>query len=176
MMNPNSRFDAMEFDDEDPEREATAYHEAGHCVLGVCLGATVRYATIHTESERLLGEVEIHWIGPQLPKYVVMAMMAGPVAESIFRDEPMSAILNGPGGQDWRQAWQQMRSWGWEEAKCIDRMRKILTELKRALQHPPVWSAVAAVADLLLAHETLEHEEIAYEVSQWMKDGLGFGG
>ena len=81
---------SFDLDGDDEERLRTAYHEAGHCVIGILMGARVRFASIEVESEDHFGEVEMEWPHGSNVKAQALAILAGPVAEMTYRDEPFS--------------------------------------------------------------------------------------
>lgn len=160
-----------DWDDEDADQQATAYHEAGHSVLGVLLGATVRYATLESEQDGHLGEVEIHWptrFAATRSTDPLRAILAGPVAEALYRNLAWQEVARGPGSQDLRQALAIASEYGWSNVKAIAWLQAEGDRLREFLDRADVWAAVSAVADLLLAHDTLEHEEIFEEVRAWM--------
>ena len=43
-----------------------------------------------------------------------------------------------------------------------------MTKLHQSMSGNRVWAAVAAVQDLLMAHEDIEHVQIEYEVKAWL--------
>lgn len=163
------------FEDEDPNAEWTAYHEAGHCVVAIALGATVRFASISPEHEGRYGEVEIHWPKGATRKDQALAILAGPVADMIYRQETPVMNIAAPWSSDMQQAFalteglvSEGKRWGLEKRTAW--LGQLISILRKTLERDDYWAAVAAVSDLLLAHEDLEHEQIVEEVSYWLPD------
>lgn len=161
-----------DWDDEDADQQATAYHEAGHSVVGVLLGAKVRYATLECEQAGHLGEVEMHWptrFAAARSTDPIRAILAGPVAEAVYRNLAWELVARGPGSQDLRQALAIAAEYGWSNAKTLAWLRTEGDRMQSFLDRDDIWAAVSAVADLLLAHDTLEHDEISDEVQAWVR-------
>jgi len=161
-----------DWDDEDADQQATAYHEAGHSVVGVLLGAKVRYATLESEQVGHLGEVEMHWptrFAATQSTDPLRAILAGPVAEALYRNLAWQVVARGPGSQDLLQALAITAEYGWSNVKTLAWLQAEGERLREFLDRAEVWAAVSAVADLLLAHDTLEHEEISEEIQAWMR-------
>lgn len=173
------------FDDEDPNAEWTAYHEAGHCVVAIALGATVRYASISPEHEGHYGEVEIHWPKGATRKDQALAILAGPVAEMIYRQESPVLSIAAPWSSDIQQAFDLSAGLGtvesgatglpaqrkvWSLEKRTAWLGQLISILRKTLKRDDYWAAIAAVSDLFLAHEDLEHEQIVEEVTYWLPD------
>lgn len=55
-----------------------------------------------------------------------------------------------------------------DERKRLAFLEQVSVELHRLLQRDDVWAALAALADHLLAHETMEGEEVVEIVGQWL--------
>jgi hypothetical protein len=164
---------SFDLDGDDEERLRTAYHEAGHCVIGILMGARVRFASIEVESEDHFGEVEMEWPHGSNVKAQALAILAGPVAEMTDRDEPFSNQDLAPSKADFQQVLQLSQAFGWTHRKQVEWIQHLITQLYRQFKRPDCWAAVAAVSDQLLAHDTLEHETIADEVSHWMRVDQG---
>ncbi|MFN7626494.1 MAG: hypothetical protein ACK5PZ_06655 [Pirellula sp.] len=164
------------FDDEDPNAAWTAYHEAGHCVVAIALGATVRFASISPEQEGRYGEVEIHWPRGATLKDQALAVLAGPVAEMIYRQDTPVMSIAAPWTSDMQQAFALSAGMGeatgkrWSPEKRTAWLGQLISTLRNTLERDDYWAAIAAVSDLLLAHEDLEHEQIVEEVAYWLPD------
>lgn len=165
--------DGWDWDGDDDERLWTAYHEAGHCVIGILMGARVRFASIDVESEHHFGEVEMEWPRGSSVKSQALAILAGPVAEWIYRDGTVSLQDLAPSTGDFQQVLRLSQSFGWTHRKQIDWFNHLIAQLQRQFKRSDCWAAVAAVSDQLLAHDTLEHETIADEVLHWMRCDYG---
>lgn len=160
---------SFDFDEDDEERIRTAYHEAGHCVIGVLMGARVRFASIDVESDNHFGEVEMEWPRGSSAKSQALAILAGPVAEMTYREEGISNQALAPSTADFQQVLRLSQAFGWTQRKQIEWIQHLITQLYQQFNRNDCWAAVAAVSDQLLAHDTLEHETIADEVSHWMR-------
>lgn len=152
----------------DDELDKTTYHEAGHCVLAVLCGATVERATIAPEEDGFHGLVEIHWPHRAEVSDMVSVALAGPVAEMIYSGEPYHPGLVPEWAHDWKQAWRIARPHSKSDLECLRRLEQTVAKLHRKLASDNWWAAIAAVSDLLAAHDEIEHEAIAYEVENWL--------
>lgn len=157
-------------DHEEDQLERTTYHEAGHCVMAVLCGAMVERATIDPEEDGFHGLVDIHW--PTKPEYLDLLAVAlsGPVAEMIYTNEPYHPGLVPEWAHDWKQAWQICRPRSRNDMECLRLLEKTVAQLHKRLSLDHWWAAIAAVSDLLATHDEIEHEEIAYEVRNWIRD------
>lgn len=152
----------------DDELDRTTYHEAGHCVMAVICGAKVERATIDPEDDGFHGFVEIHWPRKAVALDQLSVALAGPVAEMIYSGEPYHPGLIPEWAHDWKQAWRICRTGSRSDAECLKRLEQVVIKLHKTFSTDPWWSAIAAVSDLLGAHDEIEHEDIAYEVQNWI--------
>lgn len=151
------------------DEEWTNYHEAGHCVMAVLCGALIERATISPEEDNFHGMVDIHWDRDARVVDMLSVALAGPVAEMIYRGEPYH-----PGGvpewkQDWQQAWKLCRGAVKSDIECMRYLEALTARLHRQFSDDNWWGAIAAVRDLLDAHDEIQHEEIEYEVRNWIR-------
>ena len=169
--NENDNDNEMEEvdEDEDEELSRTAYHEAGHSVIAVLCGANVCRASISPKQDLLHGEVEIHWPRNSKSDDQLATILAGPVAEMIYRSEPLHPGLVAQWSQDWTQAWEIARPHLANDRRCLEILELRVAKLHRTLSQDRYWSAIAAVHDLLLAHDEISHDEIEYEVNAWLR-------
>ncbi len=164
----NRQFDSDDCSD-DEELARTAYHEAGHCVMAVLCGARACHASVSPEEESFFGKVDIQWPGPRPLVDELSVMLAGPVAEMIYRSEPLHPGFVPEWSLDWQQAWTLARPRVASDVKCLEMMEQLIAKLHRSMSDDRVWSAIAAVQDLLMAHNDIEHEQIEYEVRAWVR-------
>ena len=157
-------------DDEEDQLERTTYHEAGHCVMAVLCGAKIERATIDPEEDGFHGLVDIHW--PKKAEYMdlLAVALAGPVAEMIYTNEPYHPGLVPEWAHDWKQAWQICRPRSRNDIECLRLLEKTVAQLHKRFSTDHWWAAIAAISDLLATHEDIEHEEIDYEVRNWIRD------
>lgn len=162
-------------DDEEEEQLRTAYHEAGHCVMAIICGAKASIASIAPDEEHLHGHVEIRWSAGSSIADQLAVVLAGPVAEMIYRSEPLHPGLVPEWSEDWKQAWTLARSSSGassnsgSDVRCLAMLEQIVATLYHTLSQVRYWAAVAAVQDLLLAHEEIDHDQIEYEVKAWLQ-------
>lgn len=155
---------------EHDELQRTAYHEAGHCVIAVLCGAVAQHASIAPEEDNFYGRVDIQWPDRRSLDDELSVILAGPVAEMIYRAEPLHPGLVAEWSLDWQQAWRLVRPKAADDAQCLAMLEQRTAKLHRAMSTDRVWAAVAAVQDLLAAHEDIEHEQIEDEVRVWVHD------
>ena len=160
-------------DDDDEEQLRTAYHEAGHCVMAIICGAKASIASITPEEEHLHGHVEIRWSAGSSIADQLAVVLAGPVAEMIYRSEPLHPGLVPEWSEDWKQAWtlarSSSRSSSGSDVRCLAMLEQIVAKLYHTFSQDRYWAAIAAVQDLLLAHEEIDHDQIEYEVKAWLQ-------
>jgi len=166
-MNSTARYDQDDCDDEE-ELARTAYHEAGHCVMAVLCGARACHASVSPEEDNFFGKVDIQWPSKRTLANELSVILAGPVAEMIYRGEPLHPGFVPEWSLDWQQAWSLARPQALSDVKCLEMMEQLIAKLHRSLANDRVWAAIAAVQDLLMAHEDIEHEQIEYEVRAWV--------
>ncbi len=153
----------------DDDLEKTTYHEAGHCVMAVLRGAKVERATIAPEEDGFHGFVEIHWPKQSAVADLLAVALAGPVAEMIYSGDPYHPGLIPEWAHDWKQAWGIGRRSTRSDRDCLKLLEQIVAKLYHTMSSEPWWAAIAAVSDLLAAHDEIEHDEIAYEVHHWLE-------
>lgn len=153
----------------------TAYHEAGHAIMASCLGAEVQSVTIepdHDDGPQRYGDTRAMWPRGFPPKEQrrreIFVLLAGPVAEMIYRGEPLHPGFVPEWADDWRQAWALAEPLYSEPHARLQQLERLTRELYQMLRDDHRWAAIAALADELLAHETLDDEMVAEVVAQWL--------
>ncbi|GAA5508460.1 hypothetical protein Rcae01_03926 [Novipirellula caenicola] len=155
----------------------TAYHEAGHVVVGYLLGAQIDEvrldSMIDDDLPRRFGDCLVNWgkvdAGCDWQRQrELMTILAGPVAEMIYRGERLHPAHFGPWQGDWQQACERSVGLFSHPAEQIRFLEQIIARLYRRMADDQWWAAIAAVADELLAHEALEHDDVATAVAFWL--------
>jgi len=104
----------------------------------------------------------------ELQEKFVQVALAGPVAEMIFSGEPYH-----PGGvaewaSDWSAACEAAARLITAPVQQMAYLEQQTVMLYRLLHRDEHWAALAAVVDHLLAHETLEGDEVVEIMRQWL--------
>lgn len=156
--------------------ELSAYHEAGHAFMAVYAGARVRLVTIDPDRDDLperYGDTQVEWqrsrfTERELAEKSVLVALAGPVAEMIYRGEPLHPGLVAEWAADWSEAWASASALVPEEQRRMAFVEQAAVRLYGLLDWEDHWAALAALADHLLAHETLEREQVEEILAPWM--------
>ncbi|MCA9009283.1 MAG: hypothetical protein KDB01_06030 [Planctomycetaceae bacterium] len=159
------------------DEEITAFHEAGHVYAAIFVGAKVRSVTIDPENDdgpNRTGDTVVIWDRRRFSQQELMekcawVALAGPVAEMIHSQKPFHPAGIAEWQQDWETAFEccaHVRSIQRRFAK----LEQITIDLYEAFSQDHHWAAIGAVADNLLAHETLDQEMLEEIVEPWMLD------
>jgi ATP-dependent Zn protease len=157
--------------------EISAYHESGHAFMAIYVGARVRSVTIEPDWDdgpARHADIQVEWpLGRftrrELHEKSVQVALAGPVAEMIHSGEPYHPGFMAEWAADWQAAWEAAASLVPAERKRLAYLEHVAVELHRLLSRDDHWAALAAIVDNLLAHETLEGEEVEDIVRQWLR-------
>lgn len=155
--------------------EVTAYHEAGHVYLAARVGAAVRSVTIESDWDdgpRRFGDTQVEWDSSRFTpadylRNLATVALAGPAAEMVYRGEPFHPASVVEWSADWTAAREAVERLVAGEEKQVAMLEQISIELYRLMNRDDVWAAVAALADELLAHETLERDQIIAVLEDW---------
>ncbi|MEI8383739.1 MAG: hypothetical protein WCJ09_26735 [Planctomycetota bacterium] len=156
--------------------EPTAYHEAGHAFMAMRLGARVRSVTIDPDNDdgpERFGDTQIYWkrskfSDREFHERAVKVSLAGPVAEMLYTGDPFHPGLVAEWAHDWQAAWELAAVLIPDNRRRLEYLEQTTGELYRFMDAEPNWSAIAALADHLLAHETLETEEVRDIIRDWI--------
>lgn len=146
--------------------ELTAYHEAGHALVAYLLGGKIKQVTIepdHDDGPERSGDTQVRWrrglSDREFAQKTIRVSLAGPVAEMIYSGEPYHPGVVPEWSADWRDAWDAAGIVVPLERQRLEYLESVSIELYHQMQQDDFWSAVAGIADHLLAHETLEADE-----------------
>ena len=161
---------------DDDELDVTAYHEAGHALMAVHVGARVREMSLNAAAEGKLdryAEVAVEWPRQAFAtrEYQIKAMqvaLAGPAAEMHYRGEPLHPGFVSEWAADWQAAWDASACLANDSAQRVSLLEHWTTDVYRWLGRAEHWAALAAIVDHLLAHEYLEGDEIDEIVAPWL--------
>ncbi len=156
--------------------ELSAYHEAGHALMAIYVGAKVRSLTIDPDWDDGLdryADTQVEWPAGQfsqreMQEKAMMVALAGPVAEMIQSGESYHPGFVAEWSSDWKLAWQAAKPLVPNEKKRLTYLEQATVRLYRLLERENYWAALAAIVDNLLAHETLEGEQVEEIVSAWL--------
>ena len=158
----------------------TAYHESGHAVIGYALGGQVGSIQLGGDADDWLperfGDCRISWgrVDPNVDwqrQREVLTILAGPVAEMVYRDEPLHPAHYGPWLSDWQMAWMLSETLVPDPARRTEMLGQLILQLHRHIKNEPCWPAIAALSDELTVHEFLEAEQIEETIGFWFRNG-----
>lgn len=144
--------------------------------MAVCVGARVRSVTIEPDNDdgpERFADTQVEWprsdfTEREFQEKSILVALAGPVAEMIYRGEPYHPGFVAEWAADWKQAWEAASVLKDSERDRLKFLEQVTVRVYRMLDREDHWAALAAVADHLLAHETLEGDEVDEIVQQWL--------
>jgi hypothetical protein len=156
--------------------ELIAYHEAGHALMAHLLGGEVRTVTIEPDNDdgpERQGDTQVVWRRSRMSEKefaqtTVQVCLAGPVAEMIYSGDPYHPGLVAEWAADWREAWEAAVPLHADERKRLKYLEDVSIQLYHRLKEDDLWAALASLADNLLAHETMEAEQVEEIVGEWL--------
>jgi ATP-dependent Zn protease len=156
--------------------DIVAYHEAGHALMALALGGEVQLVTIEPDRDdgpQREGDTQVVWrrsgiSDKEFASRAIQVSLAGPVAEMIYTGYPYHPGLIAEWAGDWREAWQAATLLHAGERQRLAYLEQVAVQLYHRLQADDHWAALAALADHLLAHETLEGEQVAEIIGAWL--------
>lgn len=164
----------------DDSETLTAWHEAGHAVIGFALGGRIESVSLGGEENEWLperfGDCIINWgpvdeAGSWHRQREIMTVLAGPVAEMMYTEEVRHPAVVPEWQYDWATAHGLAESFLADPGKRTAWLEHIVTELYRRMDHESCRAAIAAVADELLAHEALEENQLEATIGFWLRRG-----
>lgn len=156
--------------------ELIAYHEAGHALMAVLLGGKVKQVTIEPDDDDgpdRQGDTQVLWrrsgiSDDEFAKIAVQVSLAGPVAEMIYSGDPYHPGLVAEWAADWREAWEAATPLHPVERQRLEYLEQVSIQLYHRLKQDDLWAALASLADNLLAHETLDCEQVDEIMEDWL--------
>jgi hypothetical protein len=156
--------------------EIIAYHEAGHALMALLLGGDVKLVTIEPDNDDgpdRQGDTQVLWrragiSDKEFASKAVQVSLAGPVAEMIYSGDPYHPGLVAEWAADWREAWNSAVLLHSGERQRLEYLEQVSIQLYQRLKEDNLWAALASLADHLLAHETLNGEQVGEIVGQWL--------
>jgi ATP-dependent Zn protease len=156
--------------------ELIAYHEAGHALMALLHGGEVRLVTIEPDNDDgpdRYGDTQVIWrragiSDKEFAQKAVEVSLAGPVAEMIYSGEPYHPGMVAEWSADWHIAWEAALILHSEERQRLKYLEQVSIRLYHRLKQDDLWAALASVADNLLAHDTLEQEQVEEIIKQWV--------
>ena len=155
--------------------ELEAYHEAGHAYMATLLGGRVTLVSIEPDDDdgpRRTGETQVRWSRKlnerEVAQRALQVALAGPVAEMLYTGDPFHPAGIAEWQQDWRMAEDYVSRLPVRPSERAAWLEQLTVELYRLLDTEPHWSAIAALADHLLAHDSLELDDVREIVSAWI--------
>jgi hypothetical protein len=156
--------------------DLVAYHEAGHALVALLVGGEVQLVTIEPDRDdgpERQGDTQVLWrrstMGDrQFAQAALHVSLGGPVAEMIYSGDPYHPGLVAEWAADWQDAWHAAGPLMVDERQRLAYLEQVSVELYRRLKAEPLWSALAALADHLLAYETLDGEQVGAIVQPWL--------
>lgn len=156
--------------------ELIAYHEAGHALMAMLLGGEIRFVTIEPDADDgpdRQGDTHVLWRRPkngdkEFARKTVHVSLAGPVAEMIYSGDPFHPGLVAEWAADWHEAWNSASLLKPDERQRLEYLEQVSVQLYHRLKGDGLWAALASLADNLLAHESLEGEQVHEIEGGWL--------
>lgn len=159
------------------ERQASAYHEAGHAVFDIHVGLSLKAVDIRRKAGDLGGcecdpppdavtdemvtllkahaegnPVDPASIAPPTREWIdkmIRSQLAGRIAEVRFRGRSLNADEY-LGIIDDQENVQKLANVRWTDGELAQRLREVEGEVEEAMAQPALWRAVQSVAQALL--------------------------
>jgi hypothetical protein len=156
--------------------EIIAYHEAGHALMALLLGGEVRLVTIEPDNDDRpdrQGDTQVLWrrsgaSDKDFARKGVQVSLTGPVAEMIYLGDPYHPGFVAEWAADWDEAWNCAILLHPDERQRLVYLEQVSTQLYHRLKEDDLWAALASLADHLLAHESLEGEQVEEIAGEWL--------
>lgn len=144
--------------------------------MAMLLGGEVRLVTIEPDRDdgpERYGDTQVLWRrsrdgDKEFAKKAIQVSLAGPVAEMIYSGEPYHPGHVAEWAADWQDAWTEAARLHSDERRRLAFLEQVSVDLYHRLKRDDLWSPLAALADNLLAHDTLEWEQVEEIVRDWL--------
>lgn len=159
----------------DLTEETTAWHEAGHAMMAILCGGFIERVTIeppYDDGPARYGDTVTRWSGMsarQLAAAEIRVNLAGPVIEMIFTGKRSDFESVEEWSADWALAKVAAMSVSRNQQSARKLLSSVAVEIHEIFAPANVWAAVSAVAEDLLAHKTLDHNQVQYHVDFWTR-------
>ena len=160
----------------DETETVTAWHEAGHATMAIIQGGFIEHVTLEPPNDdgpKRYGETITRWPAAMsqldLLKSEILVSLAGPVVEMLYTSQRQTIAHVAEWKSDWLRAIASAKSCTQTNLDASKLIEHCESELFAVFEVPKYWSAVSAVAEELLAHYTLEHEQIHDTFSFWQR-------
>jgi len=145
--------------------------------MAAFLGAEVLHVTIepdHDDGPRRDGDAAVRWhhrgmSKKELAQRELMAVLAGPIAEMIHREVDVAIDRRREWAADWALAMQLAEATGCDRRQFPAMIQMMTQKLRAMMGRNDFWQAIAEVADLLDAHETIEGDDVNECVARWLE-------
>lgn len=156
--------------------ETIAYHEAGHALMAWKAGARIESLTIDPESDDSLareGEARVIWepsryTAQEFAICGISVALAGPVAELVQSGSDADEQQLNAWTVDWKEAWEAAGRIHHSPEARLTMIEAAVRDLRLLFEDERWWSALAAIADHLLAWDSLEHDDVEEIAEHWL--------
>lgn len=164
----------------------TAYHESGHAVAAFLLGGKIDHLAISQVDDITghylsvpedgfpcrTGEIRVLWPDgiaseSELAVREIKVSLAGPVVEMIFDGSQFAPEFIEEWRYDWALAVDRATEFLPKNKPVVEHLAQFTFELMEFFERDDAWAAVAALADELEAHESLDTDQIEDVISAW---------
>ena len=160
----------------DETETLTAWHEAGHATMAIIEGGFIEHVTLEPPDDdgpQRYGETITRWptqmSQTELLKSEILVSLAGPIVEMLYTTNRRNIADVDEWKADWMRAVASARSCSRTDYDAVKLIQHCEAEIFTLFEVPKYWSAVSAIAEELLAHYTIEHEQIHDTFSFWQR-------
>jgi hypothetical protein len=144
-------------------------------MMAVLLGGRIERVTLEPpfdDGPRRYGDTITVWSGKtrsELALAEIQVSLAGPIAEMLYTGDRVSIQAEPEWAADWQRATASVKMVRNSPAAAETLIRQTVTAIFQLFENTNHWAAISAIADDLLAFETLEHEQVAETVAFWQR-------